>query len=121
MPRKQVLALLIASREKLNQAIKALGGPANRGRPRKMATEDSADIQDLLTHLRSSAELKVTKTNEPTKGVGSLLVEQERLLIRQALKIAGNNQSEAARILRIGRDELRYKIKKDNLGKKTPR
>jgi DNA-binding NtrC family response regulator len=46
--------------------------------------------------------------------VGSL-AEQERLLIIRALETAGGNQSEAARVLRIGRDALRYKLKKYNL------
>jgi DNA-binding protein Fis len=31
------------------------------------------------------------------------------------MESAGGNQSEAARILRIGRDALRYKLKKYNL------
>ncbi len=43
------------------------------------------------------------------------LAEQERLLIIRALETAGGNQSQAARILRIGRDALRYKLKKHNL------
>ena len=32
------------------------------------------------------------------------------------MEAAGGNQFEAARILRIGRDALRYKLKKYNLG-----
>jgi len=47
-------------------------------------------------------------------GVGTL-EEQERLLIVRALEASGGNQSQAARILRIGRDALRYKLKKHNL------
>ena len=43
------------------------------------------------------------------------LEEQERLLIVRALEAAGGNQSQAARLLRIGRDALRYKLKKHNL------
>jgi len=43
------------------------------------------------------------------------LEEQERLLIVRALEASGGNQSQAARILRIGRDALRYKLKKHNL------
>ena len=50
----------------------------------------------------------------PAVEVGTL-AEQERLLIIRALETAGGNQSEAARILRIGRDALRYKLKKHNL------
>jgi len=43
------------------------------------------------------------------------LDEQERQLIMRAMQSAGGNQSQAARILRIGRDALRYKLKKHNL------
>ncbi len=50
----------------------------------------------------------------PETGVGTL-EEQERLLIVRALEAAGGNQSQAARLLRIGRDALRYKLKKHNL------
>ena len=37
------------------------------------------------------------------------------MLIVRALESAGGNQSQAARALRIGRDALRYKLKKYNL------
>ena len=37
----------------------------------------------------------------------------------RALEAAGGNQSQAARILRIGRDALRYKLKKHDLEKST--
>jgi len=43
------------------------------------------------------------------------LAGQERLLIIRALETAGGNQSQAARILRIGRHALRYKLKKHHL------
>jgi hypothetical protein len=33
MPNEQILALLLAERDKLNRAIEALGGPKRRGRP----------------------------------------------------------------------------------------
>ena len=33
MPKEQILALLLAERDKLNRAIEALGGPKRRGRP----------------------------------------------------------------------------------------
>jgi hypothetical protein len=33
MAREQILALLLAERDKLNRAIEALGGPKRRGRP----------------------------------------------------------------------------------------
>jgi DNA-binding NtrC family response regulator len=42
----------------------------------------------------------------------SLLQDQERVLIADTLRAAGGNQSEAARRLGIGRDALRYKLKR---------
>jgi two-component system, NtrC family, response regulator HydG len=47
-------------------------------------------------------------------GLGALQ-EQERTLIANAMEQAGGNQSKAARLLRIGRDALRYKLTKYNL------
>jgi two-component system, NtrC family, response regulator AtoC len=43
------------------------------------------------------------------------LADQERRLLVQALAKTGGNQTQAARILRITRDTLRYKMKKFNL------
>ena len=43
------------------------------------------------------------------------LVEQERRLLVQALEKTAGNQTQAARLLRITRDTLRYKMKKFNL------
>ena len=39
----------------------------------------------------------------------------EKELLAEALEKAGGNQSEAARILRISRDRMRYKMAKHNL------
>lgn len=41
-----------------------------------------------------------------------MLAEQERSLVEKAMRDANGNQSEAARRLGIGRDALRYKLKK---------
>ncbi len=46
---------------------------------------------------------------------GTRLEEVERMLVEQALRQAHGNQSQAARLLDISRDALRYKIKKFNL------
>jgi transcriptional regulator with PAS, ATPase and Fis domain len=81
-----------------------------------MAMGDTIDLQDLPSYLRSPGKLGEASTPLPSPGseVGTL-EEQERLLILQALEAAGGNQSQAARLLRIGRDALRYKLKKHNL------
>jgi DNA-binding NtrC family response regulator len=80
-----------------------------------MAMGDTIDMQDLPAYLRSAAGPEESREAiAPTTEVGTL-AEQERLLIVRALETAHGNQSEAARILRIGRDALRYKLKKHNL------
>jgi len=86
------------------------------GHASMMVMGDMIDLQDLPPYLRSPA-----KPGEPgvpplpDKSEVGTLEEQERLLIIQALEAAGGNQSQAARLLRIGRDALRYKLKKHNL------
>jgi DNA-binding NtrC family response regulator len=86
------------------------------GHAAMMALGDTIDIPDLPPYLRTveSGAPKPPAAAEPEPAVGTL-EEQERLLIMRALQTAGGNQSQAARILRIGRDALRYKIKKHNL------
>jgi DNA-binding NtrC family response regulator len=80
-----------------------------------MAMGDTIDMQDLPAYLRSAAgREELAQTLAPATEVGTL-AEQERSLIVRALETAGGNQSQAARILRIGRDALRYKLKKYNL------
>lgn len=46
---------------------------------------------------------------------GLSLAEHERMLLAQALERSGGNQTQAARLLHITRDTLRYKMKKFNL------
>jgi DNA-binding NtrC family response regulator len=50
-----------------------------------------------------------------TNGSGSILEDQERRLLVEALQSAAGNQSQAARRLGIGRDALRYKMKRYGL------
>ncbi len=81
-----------------------------------MAMGDMVDVQDLPPYLHSPAGQDGSQEAlAPSADAGSTLAEQERLLIIRALETAGGNQSQAARILRIGRDALRYKLKKHNL------
>jgi len=46
----------------------------------------------------------------PTDGVDLAKVEEQ--LVRQALRRSGNNQTQAAKLLRLSRDQLRYRIEK---------
>jgi DNA-binding NtrC family response regulator len=81
-----------------------------------MAASEWIDVRDLPDYLRSvndpSAEaISSIDTNRETDALPSL-DEQERRLVLEALSQSNGNQSEAARILKIGRDALRYKMKK---------
>jgi DNA-binding NtrC family response regulator len=80
-----------------------------------MAMGDTIDLQDLPAYLRTTAGPEDMGTAlAPSIELGTL-AEQERALIVRALEVAGSNQSQAARALRIGRDALRYKLKKYGL------
>jgi DNA-binding NtrC family response regulator len=87
-----------------------------------MAMGDMIDITDLPAQLQHTASMP-----PPTGGVAGAVEslegspadlsfeEHEKGLLTQALAQAGGNQSQAARQLRIGRDALRYKMKKYGL------
>jgi DNA-binding NtrC family response regulator len=49
----------------------------------------------------------------PPEGAG--LEEIEKELVQQALQLANGNKTKAAKLLKISRDTLRYKVKKHNL------
>src|SRR6185437_6539358 len=80
------------------------------GRACILTANTQLDVNDLPEHL-----------SQPSAGNGSSgeetspLDAQERRLLDEALKASHGNQSEAARSLGIGRDALRYKMKKFNL------
>jgi DNA-binding NtrC family response regulator len=85
-----------------------------------MTVSDTIDVQDLPAYMRSPGghahgEAGSLAEPAPSPELGGTLEEQERVLIVRALEAAGGNQSQAARTLRIGRDALRYKLKKHNL------
>jgi DNA-binding NtrC family response regulator len=84
-----------------------------------MATGEAIDMVDLPPYLQTErvqpiAAPAAAGSDSPSPGIGTL-DEQERLLVQRAMEAAGGNQSKAARILHIGRDALRYKLKKHNL------
>jgi len=80
------------------------------GRACILTANTQLDVNDLPEHL-----------SQPSAGNGSSgeetspLEAQERRLLDEALRASHGNQSEAARSLGIGRDALRYKMKKFNL------
>jgi DNA-binding NtrC family response regulator len=84
-----------------------------------MVLSDTIDVADLPDYLRgdTSRPQQPTMIPSPTElgPADSLLTDSERRLISDALAKTSGNQSEAARLLRIGRDALRYKMKKYGL------
>jgi DNA-binding NtrC family response regulator len=79
-----------------------------------MVMGDTIDLADLPSYLRTPGESIRQEPVSIPEDIRSL-EEQERALLMKAIEAAGGNQSEAARILRIGRDALRYKMKKYSL------
>jgi PAS domain S-box-containing protein len=87
---------------------------------RAMILEDTAYIRPASLPIAvRGADPSMAVSSEmqtPSLGVDAMsLVEQERRLLVQALEKTGGNQTQAARLLRITRDTLRYKMKKFNL------
>jgi DNA-binding NtrC family response regulator len=86
-----------------------------------MTQGDTIDVQDLPAYLHQPS-VHIAGEGSAAEAAASIekggtLEEQERVLIVRALEASGGNQSQAARILRIGRDALRYKLKKHGLEK----
>jgi DNA-binding NtrC family response regulator len=89
-----------------------------------MALSDTVDVNDLPEYLRSQAGTQgvlSAPATAPGRGFSDTgatplsLEEQERMLLIDALERAAGNQSQAARLLRISRDRMRYKMAKHNL------
>ena len=90
-----------------------------------MCLSDTIDVGDLPEYLRNpeNAPTEITRPvadrvmvpDSQSSVPASLLENTERQLIIEALAKTSGNQSEAARLLRIGRDALRYKMKKYGL------
>jgi DNA-binding NtrC family response regulator len=88
------------------------------GHAAMMLVGDMIDVQDLPPYLHAHPEHK--KPVLIRSGDISTLEDQERLLVVQALQKVGGNQSKAARLLGIGRDALKYKVKKHSLDAHPP-
>jgi transcriptional regulator with PAS, ATPase and Fis domain len=79
-----------------------------------MVLGDTVDVADLPNLSNGNAPQRSAPL-PATEMAPESLEANERLLVVQALERAGGNQSQAARLLRIGRDALRYKMKKFQL------
>jgi DNA-binding NtrC family response regulator len=86
------------------------------GHAAMMTMGDMIDVQDFPAYLmqRESAHSSTAIPAGDSANLGTI-EEHERILVIQALESAHGNQSAAARQLRIGRDALRYKMKKYGL------
>jgi DNA-binding NtrC family response regulator len=86
---------------------------------RAMILEESSLIGAASLPIAiSRSEAKHAPAPEPQVEIpdsGLSLVDNERQLLARALEKTGGNQTQAARLLRITRDTLRYKMKKYNL------
>jgi two-component system, NtrC family, response regulator HydG len=81
-----------------------------------MVMSDTIDARDLPAYLRSNQAEPEQALAAAAEELGiASLEEHERTLLSQALETANGNQTRAARFLRIGRDAMRYKLKKHNL------
>lgn len=77
-----------------------------------MLTDDTVIDVDVLPDKLIHEQID---SHAETNDSGSLLADQERRLVAEALQATAGNQSEAARRLGIGRDALRYKMKRHGL------
>jgi DNA-binding NtrC family response regulator len=75
-----------------------------------LTTNESIEPDDLTTLTRKPA---AAQFQLPPDGVS--LEEVERQLLTQALERTGGNQTQAAQLLRINRDQVRYRIEKFGL------
>jgi len=93
-----------------------------------MALGEMVDVPDLPMHLQhpgsahaggqQASRLSTASAGESKdhgEHMSLTFEEHEKNLLTQALEKATGNQSEAARLLQIGRDALRYKMKKYGL------
>ena len=79
-----------------------------------MAVAETIDVQDLPEYLRFPSRRGVSPPVAAPQGDETFEGHEKRLLADALAKAAGN-QSQAARELRIGRDALRYKMRKHGL------
>ena len=84
-----------------------------------MTMTDMIDVTDLPPlapqGMRAAAAAQPADSPGGPETSHTSLEEHEKRLVADALSHAGGNQSKAARQLRIGRDALRYKMKKFGL------
>ncbi|HVP68206.1 MAG TPA: sigma-54 dependent transcriptional regulator [Anaeromyxobacteraceae bacterium] len=82
------------------------------------ASAEELRAEHLPPELRgvASPARRPEKASTTVPPDGLVLEDVERKLIREALERANGNQSQAARLLGISRDTLRYRLKKHGMG-----
>ncbi len=75
------------------------------------------DLPPEIANHSGEAPREIPRFQLPTAGV--VLEDLERDFVRQALEATHGNQTRAARLLGLTRDELRYRAKKFDLGHRT--
>jgi DNA-binding NtrC family response regulator len=80
--------------------------------PRDLVPEERAASASLSrpAEIEAAGDAEQYVFRLPPKGI--ILDEVEMSLVRQALERSGGNQTRAAELLGISRDQLRYRLKK---------
>jgi len=87
-----------------------------------LENKECIDLEDLPAALRSGITHRPGAADPAPIGVGSVTLEEmEKHAISEALDKAGQNQVQAAKLLGITRDTLRYRMKKFGLLEDVPR
>lgn len=86
-----------------------------------LVQEDTVEPEELGLASVASAGAGHAEPPVQIPAGGAALEEIEEQLVRQALDLTNWNQSEAARLLRIGRNALRYKMNKYGLVSQSDR
>lgn len=72
-------------------------------------------LLDFPAELREQSSVPISSGHLSLPEEGLDLAELERDLLRQALVRTGGNRTQAARLLNLTRDQMRYRIKSNNL------
>ena len=83
-----------------------------------LGTGDTLDLADLPSEIRDRSGVGEVESAEGVLNLpqgGIVLEELERDLVRQALKRSSGNQTRAAKLLGLNRDQIRYRIEKFGL------
>jgi len=75
---------------------------------------DACDLPPEMRAISSAANVAAVQFRLPDNGL--VLDELERSLVEQALERTGNNQTQAAKLLGITRDQVRYRVEKFTQG-----